>query len=64
MHVIGVLSQVARHLSLLTALRNKLRVRRRRMRTRGGARGAEEEEGVYYDNNMLVVAREIISTRN
>ena len=35
-HVIGVLSQAAVHLSLFPALRDNIRMSRRRIRTRGG----------------------------
>ena len=42
-HVIGVLSQVAVHLYLFPALRENLRMRRRRSRTREGGEGGAEE---------------------
>ena len=40
-HVIGVSSQVDEHLSLLPALRDELRMRRIRRRTRGGGGGSK-----------------------
>ena len=64
-HVILVLSQVARNLSLLPALRDKLRMRRIRKRKRERREdegGAEEEEGEKEDDKMVVVAGGIIPT--
>ena len=40
-YIIGVLSQAARHLSLLSALRDELGLRRIRRRTKGAARRGE-----------------------